>query len=112
PAVGEPESSFLEQFPFRRSARLQPCLSKPKGLHYVSHYVETETALGIVDDGFPARSFGGLPVTGQSARCYSKRRKGIAPEYAHVLNEAIESRHDDATGEAWLHGCVTYMLYR
>ena len=32
--------------------------------------------------------------------------------YAHVLSEAIDTRHDDATGEAWLHGRFTYMLYR
>ena len=31
---------------------------------------------------------------------------------AHVLNESIDSRHDDATGEVWLHGRFTYMLYR
>jgi len=31
---------------------------------------------------------------------------------AHVLDESIESRHDDATGEAWLSGRFTYMLYR
>jgi len=32
--------------------------------------------------------------------------------YAHVLDESIDSRHDDATGTAWLHGCFTYVLYR
>jgi hypothetical protein len=32
--------------------------------------------------------------------------------YAHVLSESIEPRHDDSTGEAWLHGRFTYMLYR
>jgi len=31
---------------------------------------------------------------------------------AHVLSESIEPRHNPATGEAWLHGCFTYMLYR
>lgn len=31
---------------------------------------------------------------------------------AHVLDEAIDSRHDDRTGEAWLAGRFTYMLYR
>jgi hypothetical protein len=33
-------------------------------------------------------------------------------DYAHVLNESIDSRHDDIKGEAWLHGRFTYMLYR
>jgi hypothetical protein len=33
-------------------------------------------------------------------------------QYAHVLDESIDSKHDDATGEAWLHGRFTYVLYR
>ena len=32
--------------------------------------------------------------------------------FAHVLDESIDSRHDGATGEAWLHGRFTYVLYR
>jgi hypothetical protein len=31
---------------------------------------------------------------------------------AHILDECIESRHDDATGEMWLHARFTYALYR
>jgi hypothetical protein len=31
--------------------------------------------------------------------------------YAHVLDEHVESRHDDYAGEAWLHGRFTYVLY-
>ena len=31
--------------------------------------------------------------------------------YAHVLNESIDTRHDGATNESWLHGRFTYMLY-
>jgi hypothetical protein len=33
-------------------------------------------------------------------------------DYAHVLGESIDARHDDVTGEAWLHGRFTYVLYR
>ena len=33
-------------------------------------------------------------------------------DYAHVVDEAIDVRHDEATGEVWLRGCFTYMLYR
>ncbi len=36
----------------------------------------------------------------------------LGGHYAHVLDESIDSRHDGATGEAWLHGSFTYMLYR
>lgn len=31
---------------------------------------------------------------------------------AHVHDEAVGSRHDAATGEAWLHGLFSYTLYR
>ena len=30
---------------------------------------------------------------------------------AHVLSESIETRHDAASGDMWLHGCFTYVLY-
>ena len=36
----------------------------------------------------------------------------LAGEFAHVLDESIESRRVDVTGEVWLHGRVTYFLLR
>jgi hypothetical protein len=36
----------------------------------------------------------------------------LGGDYAHVLNESVDSRHDAATGEAWLHGLFTYVLLR
>ncbi len=36
----------------------------------------------------------------------------LGGRYAHVLGESIDTRHDAVTGEAWLHGRFTYMLYR
>ena len=36
----------------------------------------------------------------------------LGGHYAHVLDESIDSRHDEAKGEAWLHGRFTYVLYR
>jgi hypothetical protein len=36
----------------------------------------------------------------------------LGGDYAHVLDESIDTRHDDATGEAWLHGRFTYVMYR
>jgi hypothetical protein len=35
----------------------------------------------------------------------------LGGRYAHVLDESIDTRHDASTGEAWLHGRFTYMLY-
>jgi hypothetical protein len=36
----------------------------------------------------------------------------LGGRYAHVRQESIETRHDDATGETWLHGRFGYTLYR
>lgn len=36
----------------------------------------------------------------------------LGGNYAHVLDEIVDSRNDAVTGEAWLHGRFTYMLYR
>jgi len=36
----------------------------------------------------------------------------LGGNYAHVLDESVDSRHDNVTGENWLHGYFTYMLYR
>lgn len=36
----------------------------------------------------------------------------LGGDYAHVNDEAIDPKHDDAAGEVWLHGRFTYMLYR
>ena len=35
----------------------------------------------------------------------------LGGRYAHVLDEVVDTRHDAATGEAWLHGRYRYMLY-
>jgi hypothetical protein len=36
----------------------------------------------------------------------------LGGHYAHVHDESIDPQHNDATGEAWLHGRFSYMLYR
>jgi hypothetical protein len=36
----------------------------------------------------------------------------LGGHYAHVFDEFIDARRNDATGEAWLHGRFAYMLYR
>ena len=36
----------------------------------------------------------------------------LGGRYAHVLDEAIDSRYDCSTGEAWLYGRFAYALYR
>jgi hypothetical protein len=36
----------------------------------------------------------------------------LGGHFAHVHDEAIDPKHDDASGETWLHGRFSYMLYR
>jgi hypothetical protein len=36
----------------------------------------------------------------------------LGGHFAHVHDESISPVHNDATGEAWLHGRFHYMLYR
>jgi hypothetical protein len=31
----------------------------------------------------------------------------LGGQYAHVLDETVDSRHDPVSGEAWLHGRFT-----
>jgi hypothetical protein len=56
-------------------------------------------------------------------RCYQELRAAaedrlaqevarLGGDFAHVLNETIDAKHDDAAGQAWLHGRFSYMLYR
>ena len=42
---------------------------------------------------------------------FNQEIRRLGGDYAHVLDESIDSRHDSATGEAWLHGRFTYVLY-
>jgi hypothetical protein len=36
----------------------------------------------------------------------------LGGDYAHVLDEEIDSRHDPAADTAWLHGVFTYVLLK
>ena len=36
----------------------------------------------------------------------------LGGHYAHVLDETIDTRHNDALGETWLQGCFRYALLR
>jgi hypothetical protein len=36
----------------------------------------------------------------------------LGGHFAHVYDEAIDPKHDDQAGEAWLHGRFRYVLYR
>jgi hypothetical protein len=36
----------------------------------------------------------------------------LGGDYAHLLDETVDSKHDPLSGEAWPHGRFTFMLYR
>ena len=36
----------------------------------------------------------------------------LGGQFAHVRDEAIEPKRDEAAGEAWLHGRFSYLLYQ
>ena len=38
--------------------------------------------------------------------------KRLGGDFAHVLDEHIDSHRDDAQNESWLHGRFSYVLYR
>jgi len=43
---------------------------------------------------------------------FKQEIRRLEGDYAHVLDESIDSRHDPVTNEAWLRGRFTYVLYR
>ena len=45
-------------------------------------------------------------------RRMSQELKRIGGACARVHDEGIDTRHDAATGEAWLHGRFTFTVYR
>jgi hypothetical protein len=56
------------------------------------------------------RCYRELMATAESRLLQEVARLG--GDFAHVHDEAIDPKHDDAAGEAWLHGRFSYMLYR
>ena len=48
----------------------------------------------------------------QATRRLEQEIARLGGHCAHVVAESIDTRHDDAHGEAWLHGQFTYLLYR
>jgi hypothetical protein len=51
-----------------------------------------------------------LMANAESRLVQEVRRLG--GHFAHVHDETIDQKHDDAAGEAWLHGRFSYTLYR
>ncbi len=56
------------------------------------------------------RCYGELMLNAENRLIQEVHRLG--GRYAHVHEEVIEPKRDDVAGEAWLHGRLSYMLYR
>ena len=89
---------------------LPPLDAETMGEHTVE--ASSERVQGTLTHGGKLweRCYGSLMAATRSRLEQEVARLGGS--YAHVLNEAIDSRHDDATGEAWLHGRFVYVLSR
>ena len=57
------------------------------------------------------RDIGGYVERGVTRARLEQEVARLGGLYAHVVEESIDSRRDDATGEAWLHGRFGYVLY-
>ena len=53
-----------------------------------------------------------LELMAETHRRLEQEIARLGGDCAHVLHESIDSRHDDASREAWLHGRFTYALYK
>jgi hypothetical protein len=89
---------------------LPPFDAEELGEHTVeatSNHVSGPVAHG---DGLWSRCYESLMAQAHDRLVQEVARLG--GDYAHVLDESIEARHNDALGEVWLHGRFTYVLYR
>jgi len=62
-------------------------------------------------DGIQNKIHPGDPLDKNIYALSPEERKDV-PSMPGSLSESIDARHDESTGEAWLHGRFTYMLYR
>lgn len=51
-------------------------------------------------------------LMGETERRLVQEVARLGGDFARVYDEAIEPRHDEASGRGWLHGRFSYMLYR
>jgi hypothetical protein len=89
---------------------LPPLSAEPIGEHIVEATSESVPSTLAHRDQLWHQCYSDL----MSRACVRLQAEVIRLEgnYAHVIAESIDSRHNDTTGQNWLHGCFTYMLYR
>jgi hypothetical protein len=89
---------------------LPPMDAEPMGEHTVE--ASSGRVLGTIDhrDDLWSGCYRQL-MDGARARLEQEIAR-LGGDCAHVLDEEIDSRRDEASGEAWLRGRFTYVLYR
>jgi hypothetical protein len=89
---------------------LPPLDAEPLGEHTIeANSLRVPGTLARRDDLWD-QCYQDLMVQVQSRLAQEVHRLG--GDYAHVLGETIGTKHDDRSGEAWLHGCINYLLLR
>jgi hypothetical protein len=89
---------------------LPPLEAEPAGEHTVE--ADSSRVAGTLThrDELWGRCYGELMTRAEARLIQEIVRRG--GDYAHVHDESIVPKHDAATGESWLHGRFTYILYR
>ena len=88
---------------------LPPLEAEPIGVHTLeATSSRVPGTLGHRDDLWN-RCYQELMVNAESRLAQEIAR--LDGQYAHVYDESIEPRRDQAAGEAWLHGRFFYVLY-
>lgn len=88
---------------------LPPMKAEPMGEHVVEATSTAVQAPLAHRDELWGRCYQELMTHAQQRLRQEVLRLG--GDYAHVLDEAVDSQHNDVANESWLHGRFTYMLY-
>lgn len=89
---------------------LPPLDAEPIGEHTIEAVSGRVPGRGAGRDEIWERCYASLMT--ETHRRLEQEIARLGGDCAHVLHESIDSRHDDVSGEVWLHGRFTYMLYR
>jgi hypothetical protein len=89
---------------------LPPLDAEPMGEHVVEAVSKRVLHLLVERDELWDRCYEEL--MDEARRRLEQEVARLGGNCAHVLDESVESKHDGATGEGWLHGRFTYMPRR
>lgn len=89
---------------------LPPFDAEPMGEHVLEAVSEHALMTSAHRDEIWGRCYQSLMA--RATERLSEEIRRLGGDYAHVISESIDTRHDDATGETWLHGLFTYTLLR